>query len=85
MDKLEEYRKQMSEIDQKIASLFLTRMDLSIQIGNYKKEKNIAIYQEEREKIVLENIKKLTLKKKEQEYLEDFFLYLMSKSKEVQK
>ncbi|AVQ16990.1 putative chorismate mutase [Fusobacterium gonidiaformans 3-1-5R] len=85
MDKLEEYRKQMSEIDQKIASLFLTRMDLSIQIGNYKKEKNIPIYQEEREKIVLENIKKLTLKKKEQEYLEDFFLYLMSKSKEVQK
>ena len=75
----------MSEIDQKIASLFLTRMDLSIQIGNYKKEKNIPIYQEEREKIVLENIKKLTLKKKEQEYLEDFFLYLMSKSKEVQK
>ncbi len=85
MDKLEEYRKQMSEIDQKIASLFLTRMDLSIQIGNYKKEKNIPIYQEEREKIILENIKKLTLKKKEQEYLEDFFLYLMSKSKEVQK
>lgn len=85
MDKLEEYRKQMSEIDQKIASLFLTRMELSIQIGNYKKEKNIPIYQEEREKIVLENIKKLTLKKKEQEYLEDFFLYLMSKSKEVQK
>ena len=85
MDKLEEYRKQMSEIDQKIASLFLTRMDLSIQIGNYKKEKNIPIYQEEREKIVLENIKKLTLKKKEQEYLEDFFLYLLSKSKEVQK
>ena len=34
MDKLEEYRKQMSEIDQKIASLFLTRMDLSIQMLN---------------------------------------------------
>lgn len=39
MDTLEKYREQMNCIDQEMARLFLQRMKLSIQIGDYKKEK----------------------------------------------
>ncbi|MCI7343201.1 MAG: chorismate mutase [Fusobacterium necrophorum] len=85
MDTLEKYRNQMNRIDQEMARLFLQRMKLSIQIGDYKKEKRLPIFQKEREDIVLEKVKQIASTTEEKKYMEDFFLYLMKLSKEVQK
>ncbi|RXZ68915.1 chorismate mutase [Fusobacterium necrophorum] len=85
MDTLEKYRNQMNRIDQEMARLFLQRMKLSIQIGNYKREKRLPIFQKEREDIVLEKVKQIASTAEEKKYMEDFFLYLMKLSKEVQR
>lgn len=85
MDTLEKYRNQMNRIDQEMARLFLQRMKLSIQIGNYKREKRLPIFQKERENIVLEKVKQIASTAEEKKYMEDFFLYLMKLSKEVQR
>ncbi|RXZ27542.1 chorismate mutase [Fusobacterium necrophorum] len=85
MDTLEKYRNQMNRIDQEMARLFLQRMKLSIQIGDYKKQKRLPIFQKEREDIVLEKVKQIASTTEEKKYMEDFFLYLMKLSKEVQK
>ncbi len=52
--KLEEYRKDINEIDQKLLDLFRERMKLSQKIGEYKKENDIPILnpQVEREKLI---------------------------------
>ncbi|MBR8722903.1 hypothetical protein IX325_001216 [Fusobacterium necrophorum subsp. funduliforme] len=85
MDTLEKYREQMNCIDQEMARLFLQRMKLSIQIGDYKKQKRLPIFQKEREDIVLEKVKQIASTTEEKKYMENFFLYLMKLSKEVQK
>lgn len=85
MDKLEKYREKMNCLDEKMAKLFLERMKLAAQIGQYKKQENIPIFQEEREKIVLEKVQKIASTEKEKRYIQDFFLYLMKLGKEVQK
>lgn len=85
MDTLEKYRNQMNRIDQEMARLFLQRMKLSIQIGNYKREKRLPIFQKEREDIVLEKVKQIASTAEEKKYMEEFFLYLMKLSKEVQR
>lgn len=85
MNTLEQYREQMNHIDQEMAKLFLQRMKLSIQIGDYKKKKRMPIFQKDREEIVLEKVGQLASTVEEKKYMKDFFLYLMKLSKEVQK
>ncbi|HEY4533661.1 MAG TPA: chorismate mutase [Fusobacterium sp.] len=85
MNTLEQYREQMNHIDQEMAKLFLQRMKLSIQIGDYKKKKRMSIFQQEREQMVLEKVGQLASTVEEKKYMKDFFLYLMKLSKEVQK
>lgn len=85
MDKLEEYREQISYIDEELAQLFLKRMEIIKKIGYYKKKQALDIFQPEREKIVLEKMKNLTTDTTEKEFLEAFFRHLMALSKEAQR
>ena len=53
---LKELRKQRNEIDDEILSLYLKRMNISKQIGQYKKEHNIPIYDQKREEELINNL-----------------------------
>lgn len=50
MDKLQEYRKEIDEIDNDILSLFAKRFAVVKNIGAYKKDHNMPIINKEREK-----------------------------------
>lgn len=85
MNKLEEYREQMSALDEDFVQLFLERMRLSQKIGAYKKEKQLPIFQEEREKYVIQKMVEKGNTVTEKIWIETFFHFLMDFSKEVQK
>ncbi len=85
MDKLEEYRKEINNIDRELVHLFEKRMQIAIEIGKYKQENNLPILNEAREREVIE--KNITYLKNEdyKEGLKDFLNNLMNISKRVQK
>ena len=58
MNKIRENRKQIDEIDDKIIELLNKRADLTKKIGELKKSMNLDIFQPEREKEIVERIKK---------------------------
>ena len=53
---LKELRKQINEIDDELLSLYLKRMNISKQIGQYKKEHNLPIYDSKREEELINNL-----------------------------
>lgn len=53
---LKDLRKQINEIDDEILSLYLKRMNISKQIGQYKKEHNLPIYDQKREEELINNL-----------------------------
>lgn len=80
---LEEYRDKIDEIDEKLAKLFIERMETVTKVGQYKKENEIPILNRKREEEVLEkNIGRLneTLKEEGRE----FFEAIMSISRDYQ-
>ncbi len=56
MKDLSTLRENINEIDNKIIELWKERMGLSLEIAEYKKENNIPIYDEKREKELLDRI-----------------------------
>ncbi len=54
MDKLQEARKIISEIDAEMAELFVRRMRASEQVAEYKKERGLPVFDAVREQEVLE-------------------------------
>ena len=58
-NKLEDWRKQIDSIDEKILNLLAKRMDISSKIGKFKKEKKVSLLDKKRlEEMVESNIKK---------------------------
>lgn len=54
MDKLQQARKTISEIDMEMARLFVRRMEAAVQVAEYKKERGLPIFDGAREKEILE-------------------------------
>lgn len=81
---LEEIRKKIDEVDKGLTRLFEERMDLVIQVAQYKKENHQKIFDSEREKRVIEKNKAYL---KDHEYdraLEAFYNGLMAVSRKFQ-
>lgn len=57
-DNLEQMREKIDKIDEEILKSFCDRMELSVQIAKYKKENNLPILDESREKEKLDRIAK---------------------------
>ena len=57
MEEIEELRRKIDVIDNKLIILINERATISKLIGELKKKKKIAVIQEEREKFVFQNIK----------------------------
>ena len=56
MRDLNEIRKDINEIDDKLLELYKRRMDCAEEVGYYKKENNIPILNEKREEDILNKI-----------------------------
>lgn len=84
MSKLDDYRKEIDSIDKELIALFERRMDVAKKVGEYKKENNLPILNEEREKEV---IKKNVSNLKNPNYshiAEKFFEKIMELSRSLQ-
>jgi chorismate mutase-like protein len=53
---LERLRKQIDAIDEKLVELFNQRAACVLEIGRYKQQKKLAVYEPKREAVVLANI-----------------------------
>ena len=84
MTELEQARSGINEIDQKMAELFEKRMNLVVQVANYKKKNGMPVFDSSRENQVIERcvqfIKNIDL----QPYYVQFIQDLMDISKKYQ-
>lgn len=64
MEKLQEYRDEIEKIDEELAKLICKRMDVSLKIGQLKKDNNLSIYDPKRE----ESLREKNLSKIEEKY-----------------
>ena len=63
-------RAEIDEIDAYITKLFLRRMQICGEIGHYKKDNDIRVYDEEREKEIFARVKSMTPTENMREYTE---------------
>lgn len=85
MKKLNDLRLEINQIDLQLKNLFLKRLDVAKQIGEFKKDNQLPIFDKERE---LEIINKANSDLKDSEYKKlyiEFLETIMKLSKEVQK
>ena len=83
--KLSELREQISQIDQDMLELFIKRMEVSRLIGLYKKERHLPIFDERREKEIIDKQKALLNNPDLWPFYKPFIKELMNVSKEYQK
>ncbi|MBN3490831.1 chorismate mutase [Acholeplasma equirhinis] len=85
MTKLETLRLAIDQTDKELVRLLEERFKLVREIGHYKKENNLPIFDPEREKFVLATKEKLVQKKEDWPYYERIFKLFMDISKEMEK
>jgi monofunctional chorismate mutase len=84
MNKLEEAREIINNVDKEMINLFISRMKASKLVAEYKKENNLPILDQKREDLVIEkNLNLLNNEEISQYYLE-WFKTLLKVSKEYQ-
>lgn len=54
---LGEIRKKIDEIDDKMLDLFIERMNLATNVAKYKAANNMVVFQKDREKFIIDNVK----------------------------
>ena len=80
-------RNKINNIDDIILSLIKSRMELSLEIGKFKKKNNLPIFDNNREILVLNRLKNLNKQsnfKLEDAFIEDIWNNIMSYSKKLQ-
>ncbi len=92
MSQLDKLRMNINEIDNQIIELLIERMETSVKVGEYKKEKGIKVLDSKREKEVIDRIleiknKKISSKNKinlDDKFLENLWILIMNYSKGLQ-
>lgn len=77
---INEARRKIDDIDKKMIELFEARMQAVNDVVKYKKEHNLAIFDEKREKEIIENNLKLV-----DTSLKDYYLVFFKKILEISK
>lgn len=85
MKELEKYREEIDEIDQQLTELFEKRLNVVAKVAEYKAEKELPIYNSDREsQVISKNVARL--KNDKYEILaRRFFIGVMELSRELQK
>lgn len=81
---MEKYRSKLDTIDNEMLQLFKQRLDVVKAIAKYKYNNDIAIYDKEREKYIIENNTK-KINKDYQNYYKQFIITQLDISKSLQK
>lgn len=84
MGSLEDYRKEIDSIDKELISLFEKRMNIAIKVGEYKKERNLPIFNGKREEEVIEKNINLLKNKDYSDITRSFFEKIMELSRCLQ-
>lgn len=82
--KLENCRKEIDGIDRELVDLFIKRMKVSQKIAQIKKSEGMPVYNGEREKEILKNIKE-TAPDEYEPYVEELYIKILELSKRIQK
>lgn len=77
-------RKKIDDIDEQLIKLFEERMTLVKDVIEYKIKNDMAIYDNNREKAIIEKNRKLLQNNEFINYLDDFTISLMRISKNMQ-
>jgi chorismate mutase/prephenate dehydratase len=84
LDELKIYRDAIDSIDKDLIRLIEKRLEICLKVGQYKKEKNIAILNEEREQQVLQKNLELIEDNKYEVYIKEILQSIMDESKKLQ-
>lgn len=81
---LNKARTEINNIDKKIVKLLEKRFNIVNEIGCYKRKQNLPIYDEAREKQVVENCISLLENKEYSKYIDDIYFQIMKSCKDIQ-
>jgi chorismate mutase/prephenate dehydratase len=84
MNDLELLRNQINEVDEELIELFLKRLKIVSQVGEYKKRKGLQILDTAREKQIIDKYTDKAENDTEKKYVREFLENLMSISRKVQ-
>lgn len=82
---MEEYRKEINSIDEELVKLLERRFNVVLKIGQYKKENHLPVYDEKREKMVIENCVTMLENKNYSRNIEDVYHKIMDTCKDLEK
>lgn len=77
-------RIEINKIDREIVEYLEKRFNLSVEIGRYKKENNLPVYDGNREKKVIESCLGYLQNQDYAKQIEDVYMQIMNSSKELQ-
>lgn len=83
MNELDMLREQIDELDKIIATAYAKRLETANKIGEYKKNNNVAVLDQDREKKVLNNVAKFG--EKYEKEVKDLYTFIMDYSKNIQR
>ena len=81
---LNKAREEINNIDKEIVELLEKRFNIAYEIGCYKIEQNLPVYDEMREKAVVDNCISLLKNKKYTKCIHDIYFQIMRSSKDIQ-
>lgn len=81
MDKLQELRKGIDEIDLKILDLLNKRLEIVKEVGHFKKDTKATIYRPEREKAIIDRLEELNDGSLNRSAIEAIFLEIFAVSR----
>ena len=84
MNELEQYRKDIDEIDQELTRLFELRLNTVLKVGDYKKQHALPVLDATREKAVIERNVGRLLDPQFEPQVTQFFQSMMDITKETQ-
>ena len=83
---LENFRKEINEIDLQLLDLISKRMKVSKKVGEFKKQNNLLIFDAAREREIFEKLEKLAEEKGlDKVFIRELFELIIKKSKEEQR
>ncbi|HHZ02518.1 MAG TPA: chorismate mutase [Tissierellia bacterium] len=81
---LDKLRYEICNLDKEIVRLLEKRFNKVIEIGHYKRKNNLPIFDEEREKRVVENCISFLENKDYSKYIDDIYFQIMRTCKDIQ-
>lgn len=84
MNELEQYRKEIDEIDQELTRLFELRLNTVLKVGDYKKQHDLPVLDATREKAVIERNVGRLIDPQFEPQVTQFFQSMMDITKETQ-